>query len=136
MLKTQFDLSLDNMKNAPETMSNANGGVCFTMAVAEFGVYAELYEGLDNELEVANAMMNMNGYTYNQYGNPRDFDSIRRRFNYIKANIGSLDGVPISNLIRADLRQRFANGIRFWREGINVDYTKENYEISIFNPIG
>lgn len=133
--RTQFNLSLDNMKNAPETLTNANGGVLFTMAVAKFGVYAELYEGLDNELEIANSMMNMNGYIYNQYGNPRDFDSIRRRFNYIKANVGSLDGVPISNLIRTDIRQRFANGIRFWRQGIDIDYTKENYEISIFNPI-
>ena len=129
--QAQFDLSIDNMRSAPNTMQNINGSAVLTSMIAEFGLYIEIYKGLDHELEIANDIMTRDGYTYNQFDDIKIYEKIRRYFNYIKANIGTITGVAISNPIRADIRNRFANGIRFWKP-INgeykVDYSKENYE--------
>lgn len=130
--QTQFDLSIDNMKNAPNTLSNINGSAILTKMITSFGIYLELHEGLDHELEIANDIMNRDGYTYNQFDDVKKYDKIRKFYNYIKANIGTITGIPISNQARLNLRQRFANGIRFWNMNENnefvVDYSKENYE--------
>jgi hypothetical protein len=133
----QFNLSIDNMRNAPQTLINANGNVSFISAVAEFGIYAELYEGLDTELEMANDIMFRDGYTLNRFDNLKTkngmqgVDHIRKRFNYVKAIIGSIGGIAMSNSARADLRQRFANGVRFWNAPYNIDYMLENYELKL-----
>ncbi len=128
--QAQFELNIDNMKNAPDSLSNANGNALFICAVAEFGIYAEIYEGINIELEMANDIMYRDGFTYNRFGNIKDFDNIRKYFNYVKAIIGNIGGIAISNNARNDLRQRFLNGIRFWNSD-NIDYSKENIEKSI-----
>lgn len=131
--QAQFDLSIDNMRNAPQTLMNANGNVSFVSAVAEFGIYAELYEGLDTELEMANDIMFRDGYNYNRFDDLRSQLNIRRYFNYVKAIIGSLSGIPMSEESRKDFKQRFASGLRFWyiKNQPTIDYTKENYENSL-----
>ena len=130
--QAQFDLSIDNMRNAPQTLMNANGNVSFLCAVSDFGIYAELYEGLDTELEMANDIMFRDGYNYNRFDDLRSQLNIRRYFNYVKAVIGSLSGIPMSEESRKDFKQRFANGLRFWNKNEQnkfvIDYTKENYE--------
>lgn len=130
--QTQFDLSMDNMKSAPLMLLNANGSALFANAVSEYGVYLELYEGLDTELEMANDIMFRDGYNYNRFGEIEDFINIRHNFNYIKAILGNLSGLPISEEARRNFKQRFASGIRFWKKNNNgqfvIDYTKENYE--------
>lgn len=131
--QTQFDLSMDNMRNSPNHLINANGSALFANMVDKYGIYVELYEGLDHELEIANDIMTRDGFTYNQFDNVKKYDKVRKFFNYIKANIGTITGIPISNQARADLRNRFANGVRFWNKDEEtdefiVDYSKENYE--------
>ena len=132
--KTQFDLSIDNMKNAPSTLSNLNGNAILTQMIAEFGIYAEVYEGLDTELESANDMMFRDGYNLNRFEESgksiRDYCHTRKYFNYIKATLGNIHGVPMSDTMRADLKERFANGIRFWHQD-TIDYSMENYELSL-----
>ena len=128
----QFNLSMDNMKSAPETAQNVNGSAILNYMVAEFGIYAELYEGLDTELEMANDIMFRDGYNYNRFDDLRSQLNIRRYFNYVKAVIGSLSGIPMSEESRKDFKQRFADGLRFWNKNEQnkfvIDYTKENYE--------
>ena len=130
--QTQFNLSMDNMKNAPDSLQNSNGNAIFMAAVAEFGIYAEIYEGLNVEMEMANDIMFRDGYNYNRFGEVKDFINIRRYFNFVKATLGNISGVPISEEARRNLKQRFAAGIRFWNKNDNnkyvIDYTKENYE--------
>lgn len=130
--QTQFDLSMDNMRNAPNHLINANGSALFANMVDKYGIYVELFEGLDHELEIANDIMARDGFTYNQFDDVKKYDKVRKFFNYIKANIGTITGIPISNQARADLRNRFANGVRFWNKNEEgkfvVDYSKENYE--------
>lgn len=128
--KTQFDLSIDNMKNAPNSLINANGSVIFSNTVNDYGVYLELYEGLNTELETANDIIHQNGFTYNKVGNVKDFDNIRKYFNYVQAVIGNIGGIAMSNVARNDLRQRFMNGVRFWNTD-EVNYNVENIEKSI-----
>lgn len=128
--ETQFNLSIDNMKSRPNVMSNVDGNALFISAIAEFGLYAEIYEGLDNELEIANDIMNKDGFTVNHFGNPRNYDHIRSKFNYVRAVLGNLSGIPISAEARANLRQRFANGVRFWNSD-TIDYSQENYELAL-----
>lgn len=132
--KTQFDLSIDNMKNAPNTLSSLNGNAILTQMIAEFGIYAEVYEGLDTELESANDMMFRDGYNLNRFEESgksiRDYCHTRKYFNYIKATLGNIHGVPMSDTMRADLKERFANGIRFWHQD-TIDYSMENYELNL-----
>lgn len=129
--ETQFDFSIDNMRNAPGTLSGNNGNALLTTMINRydngFGIYAEIHEGLDHELEVANDIMFRDGYTYNRFGEVKDFDNIRVKFNYVRAILGNISGVPMSESARRDLRERFASGVRFWKSD-NIDYTMENYE--------
>ena len=132
--KTQFDYTIDNMKNAPDTLANANGNAIFIASVAEFGIYAELYEGLDTELESANDIMFRDGYNLNRFEENnksiKDYCHTRKYFNYIQATLGNIHGVPMSDAMRADLKNRFANGIRFWHQD-TIDYSMENYELNL-----
>lgn len=132
--KTKFDLSIDNMKNAPTTLRNINGNAILTNMIAEFGIYAEILEGLDTELESANDVMFRDGYNLNRFEESgktiRDYCHTRKYFNYIRATLGNISGIPVSNAIRDNLRQRFSNGIRFWHQD-TIDYSKENYELKI-----
>ena len=60
-----------------------------------------------------------------------DYDNIRKYFNYIRATIDGISGVPISNTARFDIRYRFAGGVRFWNmiDGeFKLNYEDENYE--------
>lgn len=130
--KTQFDYTIDNMKNAPDTLANANGNAIFIASVAEFGIYAELYEGLNTELESANDIMFRDGYNLNRFEENnksiKDYCHTRKYFNYIQATLGNIHGVPMSDAMRADLKNRFAKGIRFWHQD-TIDYSMENYEL-------
>lgn len=132
--KTKFDLSIDNMKNAPTTLRNINGNAILTNMIAEFGIYAEILEGLDTELESANDIMFRDGYNLNRFEEGgktiRDYCHTRKYFNYIRATLGNISGISVSEAVRADLRQRFSNGIRFWHQD-TIDYSKENYELKI-----
>lgn len=129
----QRDLTVDDMKSAPNVMQNVNGNALLQGSICDLGVYAEVYEALPHELEMANDDMFMNGFTYNidddifPYINDTTSKHIRKNFNYIQALIGNISGVTISNEARDDLRQRLANGVRFWHID-NIDYEHENYE--------
>ena len=85
------------------------------------------YESIEKESQQADNDMFMNGYSFDQLGNPKDFMNIRKYFNFIQADIDVLGGIPISNDVRNNLKQRFANGIRFWNSD-TVQYDFENYE--------
>ena len=79
------------------------------------------------EKEIINDYMCKYGFTVNRFGNPKDYDNIRHYYNYVKAQIDSISGIAISNQARDDIRQRFANGVRFWKQD-TIDYSMENYE--------
>lgn len=124
--RANFDLSIDNMRSAPETLANINGNAILTGAIAPLGIYIEIYSALENELKIANDIAYDNGYTYNRYGQVKDFVNTRKYFNYIQASVENIIG-NISNEVKLLLRQILANGIKLWHTD-NIQFDKENYE--------
>lgn len=124
--RANFDLSIDNMRSAPETLANINGNAILTGAIAPLGVYIEIYSALENELKIANDISYDNGYTYNRYGQVKDFVNTRKYFNYIQASVENIIG-NVSNEVKLLLRQILANGIKLWHTD-NIQFDKENYE--------
>lgn len=120
-------MTIDNMKNAPDQLKNANGNVIFNMFATDLGLYVEKYSALEGDLKTANDFMNLYGFTFNSIANVKDYAHIRKYHNYVKAQLQGITG-NISNTARDDLRQRFANGIRFWNQD-NISYQYENYEL-------
>lgn len=123
--QAQFNLSIDNMRNAPDTLMNANGNVIFGDSVSPFGIYVELYEGIESELEVANDLMFKYGFIYNQFGKISDFDNERKNFNFVSANVGVISA-NLSDKEKERLREKLKS-VRFWNSD-NIDFSKENYE--------
>ena len=123
------NLTLDNMKNAPETIKNADGNILFNISCTDFGLYVEIYSALENELEIANDYMHRYGFTYNQIDNIKNVDNIRVYFNYVKADVENITGINLSNTIKNKIREIFRNGIRLWNNTPEIfKYDKENYE--------
>lgn len=119
--------TIDNLKKSPTSLKNASGNVLFNTYVQDLGLFVEERTCLEKEKEDANDIMVMTGFSYNKLAKIKDFINIRHYFNYIQANIETISGGDIANTMREDIRQRFANGIRFWNVD-NVDYSMENYE--------
>ena len=105
-------MTIDNMKNAPDQLKNANGNVIFNMFATDLGLYVEKYSALDGDLKTANDFMNLYGFTFNSIANIKDYVHIRKYHNYVKAQLQGITG-NISNTARDDLRQRFAQGVGF-----------------------
>jgi hypothetical protein len=123
----QKQLSIDNMKNAPGSIKNANGNPLFNMYVNDISLFVEEYDAMDNDKQQLDDIMYLNGFAYDRLDHIRNYDNIRHYFNFVQANIETFSGVSMSNQIRDDLKIRFANGVRFWNQD-NIDYTMENYE--------
>ena len=131
----QSELTLDNMKSAPELVENINGNGLLNLAVNGLSLYLDLYSALPSEIKIAADIMNANGYNYNQLDNIKNVDNIRKYFNYIMADVETINApINISNKIHNKIRDIFGNGIRLWNwvDGKTFetlfDYTKENYE--------
>ena len=129
------NMTVDNMKSAPDQLKNANGNIIFNASVTEIGLYVEEWSALDGDLKTAYDFMELYGFAVNAIGNVRDYVNIRKRHNYVKAQLQAItcdsevlaEKSVMSNMSRQDLRQRFANGIRFWNID-KPDYSEENYE--------
>lgn len=120
-------LTVDNLKNAPESYQNLNGNPSLTLGINDNKTYVEIWEALENELEIANDFMCQYGFTVNKIANIKQFVNTRKYYNYIKANIQETSGINISRIVHERFKEMFARGVRFW----NVDsfsYDLENYE--------
>ena len=124
--KINENYTLDNLKNAPNSIKGAMGNAIFNSMYADAPIIVEVHEALEFEKKIADDQMFMNGFNFNKVANIKDYDNIRHYFNFIQASIDNIIG-EISTPIREDIRQRFANGVRFWNED-NIQYEKENYE--------
>ncbi len=136
--KMNEQFMVDNLRNAPASVSNAKGNIVFNNMYTKLGAVIEEWDALPKDKETANDYMVRYGFNTNLIGNPFDYlnnSNINGRhyFNYIKAQIQNINGIPMSNVARADMRARFDNGLRFWNSD-TIDYSKENYE-QWLNPI-
>lgn len=122
-------LTVDNLQNAPSAIQGAKGNAIFNTCYTDVGIYVELHDILDNEKEMINDYMCLFGFTYNRVDNIKNVDNIRKIYNFVRADIETINSsnVSISETVRKKFRECFANGVRFW----NTDtfaYNKENYE--------
>lgn len=126
-------LSMDNMKNSPLSYKALSGDPALGLSLNGGRSYVQVWQALPYELEMANNFMFVNGFTYSQLDNPLNYIHTRKYFDYIKADITDILGLPLSNIIRADIQQRFSNGLRFWNvdtyQQYGLQYEKENYEL-------
>ena len=125
--KINQDLTIDNMQNAPANIEQAKGNIIFETAYSPVGVIVEEHDILDAEKQQINDYMCLYGYSFNRVGNIKDYDNIRKFYNYIRADIEQIDGLPISNAVHDKFIQIFRNGVRMWNTD-TFDYSKENYE--------
>ena len=121
------NLTIDNMRNAPEQLKNANGSVLFNMSVTDLGLYVEEWSALDGDIQTGFDFMELYGFAVNAIDNVKNYTNIRKYHNYVKAQLEAITGGSMSNISRENLRQRFAKGIRFWNIA-TPDYSNENYE--------
>ena len=129
-VETIFDIadkvmSLDNMRNAPNQVQNANGNVYFNALITSFALFIEEYDLLDIEKQSINDLMCQFGFAYNKIDNISNFDNIRHYYNYIEADVENISA-SISNLEKQRLKQKLKS-VRFWNVD-TIDYSKENYE--------
>ena len=131
------NLTIDNMKNAPESLQNANGNPIFNMFVTDLALYVEEYDALNNEKEMANDVMFKNGFTVNRIGNVKDYLNIRKYFNYVRARLENITStLQLNNNVREKFKMIFANGVRFWNVTDKMfEYKKENYERWLENEL-
>lgn len=127
----EIGLEVDNMRNAPAQLRNANGNVYFASDIQPFKLAIEEYDVLDYDKKQFNDYCHMFGFNYGRLGKLRDFVNIRYNFNYIEAELFNVRR-NISNLEKERLREKFNRGIRFWNSDI-VDFTKENFENWVYN---
>lgn len=130
--KLNETLTLDNIRNSPTSVKNAQSSVIFNSIVnsqlsgnLNAHYYIQVWRAYDNDIERFNDIIVEYGFSYERIGNVSDFDNIRKYFNYIAAEIETIDA-PISIQEKNDIRDRF-KGIRFWNVD-TVDFTLENYE--------
>jgi hypothetical protein len=131
--KINQNLDVDSLRNAPATISGALGNVIFNSLYSDLGIVVETYDILPFEKQIIDDQMHMNGFAFNKFANIKDYDNKRKYFNFVQANVENIIG-DISTPIREDIRQRFADGVRFWNVddvswgAEKIDYSKENYE--------
>lgn len=125
--KINETLTIDNLQNAPVSIIGAKGNIIFESAISNIGLIIEEWDILDNEKEMINDYMCLYGFTYNRVDNVKNVDNIRKLYNFVRADIETINGANISETVHEKFRQCFAKGVRFW----NIDtfsYEKENYE--------
>lgn len=115
------NITLDNMKESPDSISNASGNVLFNMQVDELALYYEIYEALDINKESCNDYNKEFGFAYNRIDYLTNCINIREMYNYIEADLNIINA-PINNVEKQALREIF-KGIRFW----NIDENVGNY---------
>lgn len=127
-----------NLEQSPDSIRNTSGSVLGNLQISNLGIYLETWDAYDTTKQTADQYMNMNGFLYNQLDSLLNWLHTRKYFNYIKAEIVDIQGVPLTNEIRNDIKQRFANGVRFWDATTfatnGVQYDKENYELWLETP--
>lgn len=107
--------TLDNMASGVDALANSNSNAYFTLALTDVKILLQELEGLPVDVNRALEDMHKNGYTYNRMGYIKDFENIRSKWNYIKANVEIIKTpVKIPNEVRSAIKAIFARGIRFW----------------------
>lgn len=122
--------TVDNLKNAPQSVQNANGDALLNIGINGLNVNLEIWEALGRDMGVIDDYTYKNGYAFNRVDSISNYDNIRYYFNYIEADVESITG-NISNIEKERLRERLT-AVRFWNTD-TLQYNLENYERRLAN---
>ena len=122
--------TVDNLKNAPQSVQNANGDALLNICINGLNVNVEIWEALGRDMGVIDDYTYKNGFAYNRVDSIANYDNIRYYFNYIEADVESITG-RMSNIEKERLRERLS-AVRFWNTDF-VQYSLENYERRLTN---
>ena len=120
----------DNLREAPDSLRNANGNALFNAQVNTFNFFVEILKPIDIDRLQYNDVIYKNGFAYNRVDSISNYDNIRYYFNYIEADVECISG-NISNLEKERLRERLS-AVRFWNTD-TLQYNLENYERRLTN---
>lgn len=120
----------DNLREAPDSLRNANGNALFNAQVNSFNFFVEILKPIDIDKFQYNDNMYKNGYAYNRVDSIANYDNIRYYFNYIEADVEVITG-RMSNIEKERLRERLT-AVRFWNTDF-IQYSLENYERRLTN---
>lgn len=122
--------TVDNLKNSPQSVQNANGDALLNIGINGLNVNVEIWEALGRDMGVIDDYTYKNGYAFNRVDSIANYDNIRYYFNYIEADVESITG-KMSNIEKERLRERLS-AVRFWNTDF-IQYTLENYERRLAN---
>ena len=122
--------TVDNLKNAPQSVQNANGDALLNIAINGLNVNVEIWEALGRDMGVIDDYTYKNGFAYNRVDSISNYDNIRYYFNYIEADVETITG-RMSNIEKERLRERLS-AVRFWNTDF-IQYSLENYERRLTN---
>ena len=137
--RNNLDLTIDNMRNAPETTSNINSNPIMIYMVSRLNIFIEKLELLPFEKAVIVDNLKMFGYNYNKIGYLNNFIKTRKYYNYIQGIIYDIDA-QIAEQVKDKIKEIFKNGVRFWHADaweditqLQIDFNVNNIERSIDN---
>lgn len=137
--KNNLDLTIDNMRNAPETTSNINSNPILIYMVSKLNIFIEKLELLPFEKAVIVDNLKMFGYNYNKIGYLNNYIKTRKYYNYLQAIIYDIDA-QIAEQVKDRIKEVFKNGVRFWHADaweditqLQIDFNVNNIERSIDN---
>ena len=122
--------TVDNLKNSPQSVQNANGDALLNISINGLNINVEMWEALGRDMGVIDDYTYKNGFAYNRVDSISNYDNIRYYFNYIEADVECISG-NISNIEKERLRERLS-AVRFWNTD-TLQYNLENYERRLAN---
>ena len=126
------ELTIDNMRQSPATLSAVNSNAMLLTAIDEFGLFIELQEMIPFEREQMIDNLKRFGYTYNIIVDIRNYFNTRKYYNYIQADVFDLN-IPVSEDVKEIIKSMFAKGVRIWHGDTftGINFNQINYERSI-----
>ena len=130
--QANYNLTIDNMRQAPDQLGAVNSNIVMQNGIDEFGIYLEVLKLLPKDEKVVRNYLYLNGYVD---GEVRDLSTImrtRRYFNYVQADIIELTA-NISEEQKDRMRAIFSRGVRIWHDDyyVGVKNNLNNIERSV-----
>ena len=127
-------MQIENMQAAPERLTAGNGDILTNTAISDLNIFAEIYTCTDFAIDQITDFTKKFGYAFNRLGNVSDYIGIRKLWNFIQADVETVNSTNDDNPIGVEMHDQiktiFARGITFWTNPAGIsDYSGQNYEV-------
>lgn len=127
-------LQIENMQAAPERLTAGSGDILTNTAISDLNIFAEVYTCTNFAIDQITDFTKKFGYAFNRLGNVSDYIGIRKLWNFIQADVETVNSTNDDNPIGVEMHDQiktiFARGITFWANPAGIsDYSGQNYEV-------